>query len=218
MADSYQTGHHRSVLQSRVTVAEVKDIKQANQILDKVKEFSDVGLHYRIIESKNVSMMCIHDASSASKTRCYAQEGLLIGLAEDKFANTNIETETTCHDGDGHRGVGQHGGTFHVLHASGSKAKRISYSTSHGETLSMVGGLEASTMIMVRLSELMRNLASPTIKQLIKLQEEGDPRVPIEFYGDCKDLWELVTGLRTLPQDKSQRLYILGKKRASPAR
>ena len=142
-----------SVLQSRVTTAEVKDIKQANSILIKIRDYADVGLHYRIMENPNVRLMCIHDASAASKGRSYAQEGLIIGLAEDKFYGTNMPNEVEFKDGYGEGTVDQHGGTLHVLHASGSKAKRISYSTSHAETLSMVGGMEASTLVMVRLAE-----------------------------------------------------------------
>ena len=203
-----------SILQSRVTVAEVKDLKQANEILTKVNEFIDLGLHYRYMEDKHVRLMCIHDASSSSKGRYYAQEGLLIGLAADKFHNIHLEPETVFNDGDGAQGVDLHGGFFHILHASGSKAKRISYSTSHAETLSMIGGLEASTMIMIRLSELHHPSAQPTVKQLIQVQEQGDPKIPMDFYGDCRDLFELTTGLRTLPQDRSQRLYTLGLKEA----
>ena len=201
-----------SVLQSRVTVAEVKDIKQANSILIKIRDFADVGLHYRIMENPNVRLMCIHDASAASKGRSYAQEGLIIGLAEDKFYGINMPNEVEFKDGTGEGTVDQHGGTLHVLHASGSKAKRISYSTSHAETLSMVGGMEASTLVMVRLAEFHHPKLQPSIKDLIQVQEEGDPKLPIDFYGDCRDLFELTTGLRTLPQDKSQRLYILSLK------
>ena len=38
------------------------------------------------------------------------------------------------------------------------------------------------------------------------------PEVPTDYCGDCRDVFELVTGTRTLPQDKSQRLYILSLK------
>lgn len=103
---------------------------------------------------------------------------------------------------------------MHVLLAHGAKAKRVSYSTSHAETLSMVGGLETSALVMVRLAELLHPEPSPTLQQLTKIQEEGDPRLPVDYYGDCKDVFELLTGQRTLPQDKSQRLYILSLKEA----
>ena len=202
-----------SILQSRVTVSQIKDLKHANQILLKVKEFATVGLHYRIMEAEKVRLVCIHDASSASQGRHYAQEGLLICLAEDKFAGEAMDYETVFEEGDHHGGVGQHGGFMHVLFASGSKAKRVSYSTSHAETLSMVGGMEASTLIMVRLAEIMHEDKAPTLAQLTKIQEEGVRQLPVD-YGDCRDVFELLTGQRTLPQDKSQRLYILSLKEA----
>ena len=203
-----------SILQSRVTVSQIKDLKYANQILQKVKEFSTVGLHYRVMESPQVRLVCIHDASSASQGRHYAQEGLLICLAEDKFAGEEMDFETVFEDGEGHQGVERHGGFMHVLFASGSKATRVSYSTSHAETLSMVGGMEASTLIMVRLAEIMHKEKAPTLAQLTKIQEEGVKQLPVDYYGDCRDVFELLTGQRTLPQDKSQRLYILSLKEA----
>ena len=52
-----------SALQSRVTVAEVKDLKQANNVLMKVKEFADVGLRYRYFRTKHRRLVCFHDAS-----------------------------------------------------------------------------------------------------------------------------------------------------------
>ena len=106
-----------SVFQSRVTVAEIKDLKAANEILLKVNEFIDVGLHYRFMEDKHIRLACIHDASSSSKGRYYAQEGILIGLMADKFYGAIREPETVFHNGEGPQGVGQHAGVFHVLHA-----------------------------------------------------------------------------------------------------
>eukprot|EP00435_Cladocopium_sp_Y103_P053465 s971_g17.t1 len=196
-----------SILQSRVTVAEVRDLKYANQVVDKVKEFQDVGLHYRFRKAKNLRLVCIHDASSASQGRHYAQEGLLICLTEDKFYDENLNYETIFNDGDGPDGVDCHGGVMHVLHASGTKAKRVSYSTSHAETLSMINGVESSTLIMVRLSERLHPEPAPSLLQLTKIQEEGNKLLPVDYYGDCRDVFELVTGEKTLPQDKSQRLY-----------
>ena len=72
-----------SILQSRVTVAEIKDLKMANDTVDKVKEFADLGLHYRYFCASHLRLVCVHDASAATKTRHYAQEGILIYLAED---------------------------------------------------------------------------------------------------------------------------------------
>lgn len=203
-----------SILQSRVTVAEIRDLKYANQVVDKVKEFQDVGLHYRFLKASNLRLVCIHDASSASQGRHYAQEGLLICLTEDKFDSQNLDYETIFNDGDGPDGVDRHGGVMHVLHASGTKAKRVSYSTSHAETLSMINGVESSTLILVRLSELLHPEPAPSLLQLTKIQEEGNKLIPVDYYGDCRDVFELVTGERTLPQDKGQRLYVLSIKEA----
>ena len=194
---------------ARVTVATVKDLKQANEVLEKVRKFKDLGLHYRYFEGNDLRVVCIHDASSAAKGRNYAQEGLLVCLADDKFRHQQMDFETEYDDGNMVGGVGQHGGVMHVLHASGGKAKRVSYSTSHAETLSMVGGVEASTLVMIRLTEIDMVSSQPTIKELIKIQEQGNPKLPMDFYGDCADVWQLVTGSKTLPQDKGQRLYIL---------
>ena len=41
------------------------------------------------------------------------------------------------------------------------------------------------------------------------IQENSHPDLPDDCYGDCRDLYELCTGSRTLPQDKTQRLYVL---------
>ena len=82
----------RSIL-GRVTVAEVKDIKVANAVLDKVKRNSEIGLHYRQFETENLRLVCVHDASSASKGRHYAQEGVLILLADDKWKGHTIDLE-----------------------------------------------------------------------------------------------------------------------------
>ena len=99
---------------------------------------------------------------------------------------------------------------MHVLYAHGSKAKRVSYSISHAETLSMVNRIESTILITTRISELMHHVPAPDLKQLVVLQENGNPSLPGDFYMDCNGLWQLITGQKTLPQDKVQRLYVLG--------
>ena len=152
----------------------------------------------------------VHDASSASKGRQYAQEGILVMLADDYFAEKSLEAHQECDDQD----VQLHGGVMHVLFSHGAKAKRVSYSTSHAETLSMVNGIEASILVMVRLSEILHFHTNVTVNDLIKIQEENNNRLPVDSYGDCRDLWELITGLRSTPQDRTQRLYVLSIKEA----
>lgn len=137
---------------------------------------------------------------------CFAQEGILVMIADDRFRNHTIDLEKIFDDSS----ATCHGGVMHVLHSHGAKAKRVPYSTSHSETLAMVNGIESTTLVSTRLSELMHFSPSPTLANLVSLQENGNPVLPADYYSDCADLWELSTGQRTLPQDESQRLYILG--------
>ena len=195
-----------SVLQSRVTTATVKDIKLANEVLVKAKQHEEAALHYRSFETDALRLACIHDASSANSGRHYAQEGILVMLTDDAWSGQTIDHEVEFND----QTVQQHGGVAHILHSHGGKAKRISYSTSHAETLSMVNGLESTTLIMIRLSEMMHEKINPTLRDLTEIQENGNPMLPCDHYTDCRDLWELSTGQKVLPQDKTQRLYVLG--------
>ena len=78
----------------------------------------------------------------------------------------------------------------------------------------MVNGMESTTLIMIRLSEMMHPKIKVNLQDLISIQESGNPRLPCDHYTDCRDLWELSTGQKTLPQDKTQRLYILGVREA----
>lgn len=199
-----------SALQSRVTTATVKEIKLANEVLVKVKKHKEAMLHYRQFESNKHRLVCVHDASAANSGQHYAQEGILIFLMDDAWFGNNINSKVE-YDATT---VQQHGGTAHLLHAHGGKAKRISYSTSHAETLSMVNGLESTVLILIRLSEMTHTSHSPTIKELTAIQESGNPLLPCDFVMDCKDRWELSTGQKVLPQDKTQRLYILGVREA----
>lgn len=96
---------------NRVAIAQIK-----NQVLDKVHAFQDIGLFYCYMETGQQRLMCIHDASSASTGRHYAQEGVLVGLADDYFHGETFDLETVFED-SGPRGVQLHG----VLHASGGK-------------------------------------------------------------------------------------------------
>ena len=108
-------------------------------------------------------------------------------------------------------------GTAHLLHAQSTKAKRISYSTSHGETLAAITGLESSTMVSTRLAEVTYGSVKPTLLQLLAVQEKGSENFPVDAYTDCRDFFELCTGHRALPQDKSQRIYIMVHREARAA-
>ena len=102
----------------------------------------------------------------------------------------------------------------HLLFAHGGKAKRVSYSTSHAETLSAIGGLEAGSMVSVRLTELWIPVVNPSLQTLTAYQEHGSRLFPVDAATDCRDFFELCTGARAVPQDKLQRLYVLAIKEA----
>jgi hypothetical protein len=63
--------------------------------------------------------------------------------------------------------------------------------------------------VNIRLSEVLHKDERPTLQQLAAIQEIGNPQLPIDDYGDCNDVFQLVTGCKTLPQDKQQRIYVL---------
>lgn len=200
-----------ALLQSQVTKARIEHLRHANRIVQKAKhpDHLDLGLHYRFLEGK-LRLLCIHDASSANKDRNYAQEGILVLLCEDNFFVGKDVYKVEASDSL----TANLGGKAHVLWSHGAKAKRVSYSTSHAETLAAIGGLETLSLVAIRLSELSFEKGQPTLQDLMKIQENGNPNLPVDAMTDCKDFFELTTGERTLPQDKGQRLYVLAHKEA----
>ena len=67
------------ILQSKVTKATVNDFHQANAVVKKakLKQFENVGLIFkRFPRDVPWKLLCVHDASAASKGRTYAQEGV----------------------------------------------------------------------------------------------------------------------------------------------
>eukprot|EP00435_Cladocopium_sp_Y103_P061866 s1483_g23.t1 len=202
-----------SALQSKVTKATVADLLTANAVIRKAKQkqYEGLGLVYRRFSpSTPWRILSIHDAPAAAKTRNYAQEGILILLSQDQ-RRLDPKVHTVCGT-DVNEEIFV--GTAHISYAHGSKAKRICYSTSHAETLAAISGLEASTLVSVRLAEILMKDRKPTLQQLAALQERGVDFLPVDSYTDCKDFFALSTGTTALPQDKSQRVYILAHREA----
>ena len=200
------------LLQSQVTRAKVAHLRQANNTVKRAQSVeANLGLLFRKLRGP-LRVMCIHDSSAAANSRQYAQEGILVVLAEDKLQQLK-EYEHVL-DNDQARLLG---GTVHVLWAHGAKAKRVSYSTSHAETLAAISGLEAASLVTVRLAELLC-VPKPSIQSLLAVQERGVRQLPIDDLGDCRDLYELVSGERGITQDKGQRLYVLALREARMSR
>ena len=197
-----------SHLASHITIAEIKHLCQANQVLVKAqnKDYKDLGLYFRKLNpERGLRLACFHDSSSHTKDKAYAHEGVLIMLMEDNVTPRHEEYDVECSDDM----AVKHGGKAHILWSHGAKAKRISYSTSHAETLAAISGHEAAVLVSVRISEMLHKIKNPTLQQLAAIQETGNPQLPLDDYGDCNDVFQLVTQCKTLPQDKSQRIYIL---------
>ena len=64
-------------------------------------------------------------------------------------------------------------------------------------------------MVSLRLAELLMPERKPTL-----LQEKGIPYLPIDSYTEYRDFWSLTVGTTALPQDPSQRIYILAFRKA----
>ena len=195
-----------SHLQTQVTQARIRHLKEANAVVARAKAEvgHGLGLHFRRLLPP-LRLACIHDSSAAGNTKQYAQEGVLILLMEDRVGDLGGLMEKTLED----RETAIMGGAAHILWGHGAKAKRISYSTSHAETLAAVSGLETSSLVAVRLAEILYMPRRPTIQGLLACQEGGVRKLPVDDYTDCRDFFELASGDKSVPQDKGQRLYVL---------
>ncbi|CAE7229802.1 RE1, partial [Symbiodinium sp. CCMP2456] len=198
-----------STLQSVMNKAKVQHLRLANALIERAKQDVDAAVYYRALPSANYRIVCIHDASAATATKNYAQEGVLVFLMADtvKIAEEHIVATDAF-------AKYKLSGRAQLLHMQSNKAKRVSYSTSHGETLAAINGLECSTLVSTRLAEITMGPTRPTLQRLLAVQEQGCPYFPVDVHTDCRDFYELTTGSRTLPQDKSQRLYIMAHREA----
>jgi hypothetical protein len=71
-------------------------------------------------------------------------------------------------------------------------------------------------MIAMRLTELSCPLVStsgilrqPTFDELLELESDGQYDLSIDTFTDCMDLYQLATGVKGVPQDRTQRLLIM---------
>ena len=198
-----------SFLQSAMSKGRVRHLKEVNQLVARAKRDKEAAIHYRPLCTEHYRIVTIHDASAATSTKNYAQEGVLVFLMSDTM---DIQQEHIV--ADEYFAKECLSGTAQLLHMQSNKAKRVSYSTSHGETLAAINGLECSTLVSTRLAEITYGGTPPTLKQLLAVQEQGSAYFPVDTHTDCRDFYELTTGGRNLPQDKSQRLYVMAHREA----
>ena len=100
-------------------------------------------------------------------------------------------------------------GPAHLIASSAGKARRIGGSTSYNETLGACRGRELAQLIAMRYGEILSYKVGMTARDLMKMQADVQWPIPIDHCTDCGDLFELATGSKGCPQDKTQRLHVL---------
>jgi hypothetical protein len=184
----------------------VLHLKKANAVLKKAKtDNTMVGIHFPRL-TPPFCLRAIGDANHTTKTSVYPQEGQFVLLMMDRNLSVSKGIlSRSCLD--------SLGGPCHVLAAASNKAKKVAHSTSMGETncaLSVVGNAQ---MIALRLTELSLDLSrhrhSDNIRHMMDINHNGAYLIPIDHLTDCKDAFELITGLKGIPQDKQQRLPVM---------
>ena len=101
-------------------------------------------------------------------------------------------------------------GPCHVMVHTGKLAKRISHNTSHAESLSQYGVVTHCEMLNLRRTELFKPGWWPyTLDDMIWIESEGKFCHKCDVVTDCRDLFELETGQKGVPQDRTQRLIIM---------
>ena len=70
-------------------------------------------------------------------------------------------------------------------------------------------GCLAADLIGLRITEIHWPVQLPSWQQLLVMETRGRYDIAIDAVTDCRDLYELVTGQKGVPQDKAQRLIIM---------
>ena len=183
-------------LQSAVRSCCVGDLLAHNRLVAKAHRTSGRGLVYpRLAEP--TCIVAFADASGPSKKSAYAIEGKLIVRKED----------TLIWADDGEFPGSMWNSRAHILTHSGKKSKRVAQSTSHAESLSHLGICFEAELICMRITEM----CSPrplSLHAMMEIDDEGAYDIALDLVTDCNDLFELATGQKGIPQDKSQRLVI----------
>ena len=129
--------------------AKVKHLKDANDMVTRAQRDKEAAIYYRNLDAQHYRIACTHDASAASAAKNYAQEGVIVVLMADYLDVESNHVIATDEFADSRLS-----GKAQLLHMQSNKAKRVSYSTSHGETLAAINGLECATLVSSRLAEI----------------------------------------------------------------
>ena len=122
-------------------------------------------------------LLAIGDASHASSKTSYAMEGRLVLRCSD--SGPCPDKRQLQADGRSFNGVA------HLLLHSGKKAKRISHSTSHAESLTHHAVVSNAELVAMRLTELSNWWSYPYKDDLVAADECSKFFVPIDTMSDC---------------------------------
>ena len=197
-------------LQVFLQTPKIEDIIAINCVIKRLRRPLKHGIFLWRLEPP-LRIAGISDASAPNKQSNFATEGIIVCLAEDRISKIATDKDDFLID----EMVALLGGKMHILTGSSQKAKRISHSTSHAETLSSAKAIPLSQLIALRLCEpeivtrrdFKMHRARPMA--LLEVQESATVPLPVDSFIDCMDLWELACGLKGIPQDKSQILGVL---------
>jgi hypothetical protein len=190
-------------LQSAITTPEVLHLRAANTVVRKAKKYREgCGLYFPYLQPP-LALRVFHDSSHATKTTSYAQEAVLVLLTTDY----DISLPSQDHKLTDSQ-VSALSGGCHAVATISRKAKRVSYGTSQAETGAAIVGKELGQMVALRYTEVL-SYRHFTLPAMIAVQETNAFVFPIDQLTDCQDLFENAAGEKTLPQDKTHRLYIL---------
>jgi len=198
-------------LQQHLQTPTVKDLITVNQVIKRLQksvEGERRGVYLWKLHPP-LRVVTVSDASSANSTSNYATEGSCVLLGEDRLPSFTTEKGDWLSEKD----VATQSGRFHNLGLYSSKAKRVSYSTSHAETNAAAKTIPMGGLLSLRYTE-------PEYAVILKrrpraldyLEHQDDNRLcllPHDHFVDCMDLWDLACGYKGVPQDKGQRLGVL---------
>ena len=133
-----------SNLQSVMNKACVKHLRASNALVQRAKRDSEAAIHYRPLESDSYRIVVIHDASAATSSKNYAQEGVLVVLMSDLL---NIKENHIVADDSFARnklsGLGQ------LLHMQSTRSTRmISWLATRSSRRRMRGSLPSQHFLL----------------------------------------------------------------------
>ena len=139
-----------------------------------------------------------HDSSSFTKEKSYAREGVIVMLMEDNVTLIDGQYDVTCDDlGAANCGVME-------PRQRGYRIQPVMLK--HWQPFQ---AMKRPSWLVFASVRPLHPSERTTLQQLAAIQEAGDPQLPVDDYGDCNDVFQLVTMGKTLPQDKTQRIYVL---------